>query len=157
MLKPARRGDPGSHLLAMTFGRMGSEHTATQLELTDGSDMEQKIKHLELIQGVVNRLATNSFRMKGWSVVLIAALFAFFAREGDNTFVPIGFVPVLFFWGLDGYFCGRRDCSAPCMTTSAFSMKTKSISQWISVASGEAAMPAETLCLHGQEQPFREH
>ena len=66
--------------------------------------MEKKIKHLEFIQGVVNRLATNSFRMKGWSVVLIAALFAFLAREGDSTVVPIGFVPVLFFWGLDGYF-----------------------------------------------------
>ena len=42
--------------------------------------------------------------MKGWSVVLIAALVAFLAREGDSTVVPIGFVPVLFFWGLDGYF-----------------------------------------------------
>ncbi len=66
--------------------------------------MEKKIKHLELIQGVVNRLATNSFQMKGWSVVLIAALLAFLAREGDNMLVPIGFVPVLCFWGLDGYF-----------------------------------------------------
>lgn len=84
---------------------MGYEHARPRsLELTDGLDMEKKIKHLEFIQGVVNRLATNSFRMKGWSVVLIAALFAFFAREGDNKFVPIGFVPVLFFWGLDGYF-----------------------------------------------------
>lgn len=43
--------------------------------------MEAKLKHLELIQGVVNRLASDSFRMKGWSVVLIAALFALMARE----------------------------------------------------------------------------
>jgi len=66
--------------------------------------MEKKTKHLEFIQGVVSRLATNSFRMKGWSVVLIAALLAFLAREGDSTLVPIGFVPVLCFWTLDGYF-----------------------------------------------------
>ena len=31
--------------------------------------MQQKLKHLEFIQGVINRLATNSFQMKGWSVV----------------------------------------------------------------------------------------
>ena len=34
--------------------------------------MQQKLKHLEFIQGVINRLATNSFLMKGWSVVLVA-------------------------------------------------------------------------------------
>ena len=27
--------------------------------------MDQKLKHLEFIQGVINRLATNSFQMKG--------------------------------------------------------------------------------------------
>lgn len=65
--------------------------------------MERKLKHLELIQGVVNRLAANSFRIKGWSVVLVSALVVLSAREGsESTFIAI--VPVLFFWGLDGYF-----------------------------------------------------
>ena len=66
--------------------------------------MESKIKHLEFIQGVVNRLASDSFRIKGWSVVLVAALFVLLAREGKIDFMYIGLVPVLFFWGLDGYF-----------------------------------------------------
>ena len=66
--------------------------------------MEQKHKHLEFIQGVVNRLATNSFRIKGWSVVLISALFVLLAKEGRIEFAFIGLVPVFFFWGLDGYF-----------------------------------------------------
>ncbi len=35
---------------------------------------EQKHKHLELIQGVINRLSTNPFLLKGWSVVLILAV-----------------------------------------------------------------------------------
>ena len=35
--------------------------------------MDRKIKHLEFIQGVINRLASDSFRMKGWSVVLVSA------------------------------------------------------------------------------------
>ena len=66
--------------------------------------MEAKLKHLELIQGVVNRLASDSFRMKGWSVVLIAALFVLMAREGSFELAPIGFLPVVVFWLLDGYF-----------------------------------------------------
>ena len=36
--------------------------------------MKAKLKHLEFIQGVINRLSTDSFRMKGWAVVLISAL-----------------------------------------------------------------------------------
>ena len=66
--------------------------------------MESKLKHLELIQGVVNRLASDSFRIKGWSVVLVAALFVLLAREGRVGLLFIGLVPTIFFWGLDGYF-----------------------------------------------------
>ena len=66
--------------------------------------MEQKLKHLEFIQGVINRLASDSFRLKGWSVVLVAALLVLLAREGRIDLASIGLAPVLFFWGLDGYF-----------------------------------------------------
>lgn len=66
--------------------------------------MEAKVKHLEFIQGVINRLATDSFRMKGWAVVLVSALLVVLAREGRVDFAYIGFVPTLVFWGLDGYF-----------------------------------------------------
>ena len=66
--------------------------------------MDNKIKHLEFIQGVVNRLASDSFRMKGWCVVLVAALFILPAREGRIEFVAVALVPVIAFWGLDGYF-----------------------------------------------------
>ena len=38
-------------------------------------------KHLELIQGVINRMAGNSFHLKGWSVVLVSALFALAASN----------------------------------------------------------------------------
>ena len=66
--------------------------------------MEAKLKHLEFIQSVVNRLAADSFRMKGWSVALAAALFVLLARGGNPKFAPLALVPVLIFWGLDGYF-----------------------------------------------------
>ena len=66
--------------------------------------MDSKMKHLELIQGVVNRLASNSFRLKGWAVVLISAMLVLLAREGliKHSFICI--LPILVLWGLDGYF-----------------------------------------------------
>ncbi len=66
--------------------------------------MEKKQAHLEMIQGVVNRLSHNSFLLKGWSVVLISALFAL-AASGENTrFICVAYFPVIAFWCLDGYF-----------------------------------------------------
>lgn len=66
--------------------------------------MEAKLKHLEFIQGVINRLAANSFQMKGWSVVLVAAILVLLARESRLDAAFIALAPVLVFWGLDGYF-----------------------------------------------------
>ncbi|MCY4238618.1 MAG: hypothetical protein OXC93_09735 [Rhodospirillaceae bacterium] len=66
--------------------------------------MESKLKHLELIQAVINRLASDSFRMKGWTVVVIAALFVLLARQNAFDAGYIALVPIVAFWGLDGYF-----------------------------------------------------
>ncbi len=66
--------------------------------------MEAKLKHLELIQGVINRMAFNSFMLKGWSVVLVSAVLVLISpQDGDNRAL-IGLLPTLVFWGLDGYF-----------------------------------------------------
>ena len=66
--------------------------------------MENKTKHLEMIQGVINRLSTNSFLLKGWSVVLISALFALSAADANRAFIFLAYIPAIIFWGLDGYF-----------------------------------------------------
>jgi len=66
--------------------------------------MNAKMKHLELIQGVINRLATDSFRMKGWAVILVSALLVLLVRESRIDLAWIGLFPLVFFWGLDGYF-----------------------------------------------------
>lgn len=63
---------------------------------------EAKLKDLELIQGVVNRLATDSFRLKGWAVVLVSAILFLLAREGDTGFAYVGLIPAVVFRGLDG-------------------------------------------------------
>ena len=66
--------------------------------------MDSKHKHLELIQGVINRFSTNSFLLKGWSVVLVSALFALSAPNSRVEFVYLAYIPAIIFWGLDGFF-----------------------------------------------------
>ncbi len=66
--------------------------------------MEAKIKHLELIQGVINRMASNSFLLKGWSVTLISALFALAATDSNSFFIYLAYFPSLSFWLLDAYY-----------------------------------------------------
>lgn len=66
--------------------------------------MDRKLKHLDFIQGVINRLSTNSFLLKGWSVVLISALFALSANNSNVRFIFLAYIPAIAFWGLDGFF-----------------------------------------------------
>ena len=66
--------------------------------------MENKLKHLEMTQGVINRMANNSFLLKGWSVVLVSALFALAAKDSNSDFILLAYFPSVAFWVLDGYF-----------------------------------------------------
>lgn len=67
-----------------------------------------KHKHLEFIQAAVNRMAGNLFLLKGWSVTLIAALFALAAKDSNQLYVLIAFFPLFIFWSLDAYFLSQE-------------------------------------------------
>jgi hypothetical protein len=66
--------------------------------------MEDKRKHLELIQAVITRMAGNSFLLKGWAVTLVSALFALAAKDSSKHYVLLTYIPATMFWILDGYF-----------------------------------------------------
>jgi hypothetical protein len=66
--------------------------------------MESKRSHLEMIQGVINRMAANSFFLKGWSISLVAALFALAQKESNSAYMFLAYFPVIVFWTLDGYY-----------------------------------------------------
>ena len=70
--------------------------------------MESKIAHLEMVQAVVTRMAGNSFLIKGWSVTLVAALFALAAANTNPLFVYLAYFPTFMFWALDAY-CMRQE------------------------------------------------
>lgn len=57
-----------------------------------------------MIQSVINRMANNSFLLKGWCVTIVSGLFAFASKDQDSNFVYIVYFPVIMFWFLDAYF-----------------------------------------------------
>ena len=66
--------------------------------------MEKKLKHLEMLQAVIRRMAVNSFLLKGWNVVLVSAIIALAASESKSQLVYLAYLPATMFWLLDGYF-----------------------------------------------------
>ena len=70
------------------------------------SDKEQVIKHLEIIQSIINRLANNSFLIKSWSMTIISVAILFISKNQNYSHcIILSFlIPILGFWILDGYF-----------------------------------------------------
>lgn len=64
--------------------------------------------HLGMIQGVINRLARNSFMLKGWSVLLVSALLAYAANTSEELVLFVAFLPAISFWVLDGYYLWKE-------------------------------------------------
>ena len=69
------------------------------------NDRDDLPDHLEMIQGVIERHARNSFLLKGWSFTLVAAVFLLAARGQEPALaMAVGLLPALAFWGLDAYY-----------------------------------------------------
>ena len=67
---------------------------------------DNKIHHLEMIEQIIDRMAQNSFRLKGWAVTLITLVGAFAYQCPDKwyTFIALGLMPLIAFWFLDSYY-----------------------------------------------------
>ena len=67
--------------------------------------VEELHKEIDLIQGCINRMANNSFLIKGWLVSIIAVIVALSPEEIDKFIVFITLLIITFsFWYLDGFF-----------------------------------------------------
>ncbi|AKA68115.1 hypothetical protein [Clostridium scatologenes] len=65
---------------------------------------EKKIKHLEMIEADITRMASNSFKLKSWSVTLVTGVFALSIKDNKLVYPFIAYIPVVFFWILDTYY-----------------------------------------------------
>lgn len=66
--------------------------------------IEIKIKHLEFIQGVINRLANNSFLIKGWSITVFLAGLGFFLSQKQLSALLVVIFVIIVFWFLDAFY-----------------------------------------------------
>lgn len=66
--------------------------------------MENKRKHLELIQNIINRMAANSFFLKGWTVTIVSAIFVLAQKDSNGAYLLVAIIPIIAFWSLDGFF-----------------------------------------------------
>jgi hypothetical protein len=71
-------------------------------------------KEIDLIQGIITRMANNSFLLKGWLVSLIAVVLALTNETIVATqlsyFNLILLLPVIVFWYLDAFFLHKETC-----------------------------------------------
>jgi hypothetical protein len=92
--------------------------------------MTDKQKHLEFIQNAITRMAGNSFRLKVWTVLLVSALFAFFASFGETGYVFIMIVPIAAFWILDGFLLSQECLFRSLYTGYGTKMNRKLATPW---------------------------
>jgi len=69
-----------------------------------GNKDYDKVKHLEFIQTTINRMAVNSFIIKGWSVTLISGIIVLSLTKSAINYIYLALLPALIFWGLDAYY-----------------------------------------------------
>ena len=60
--------------------------------------MENKIKHLEMIEHIIERMAKNSFQLKTWTMTLVAAIFALSSKDANKQALVFVFIPTIGFW-----------------------------------------------------------
>ena len=66
--------------------------------------MNETIKHLELIETIVNRMSQASFIIKGWTITLVVALLAVAANTLNSWYGLLALIATCVFWGLDAYY-----------------------------------------------------
>lgn len=67
-------------------------------------EQDDKKKHLEFLQLALNRMASNSFILKGWNITLVVGLFALSLKDLSSSYLYLAILPALAFWGLDAYY-----------------------------------------------------
>lgn len=73
--------------------------------MNESINNDNKLKHLELIQGVIDRMAGNLFYLRGWVITLVAGVLAVLSQI-DGDFLPFLLVILVMIisWIYDGYF-----------------------------------------------------
>jgi hypothetical protein len=89
-------------------GRCCHDWPCRKVQVAAIVEISNKHKHLDYIQGAINRMSGNLFLLKGWTITLIAALFALSAKDSNKAYVLVAYFPAIVFWILDAYFLSQE-------------------------------------------------
>lgn len=78
--------------------------------MNNATTQDDKRKHLEFIQGVINRLSSNTFLFKGWSITIIGAIFTAMLTTNNYDLLWLILGVVLMFWSIDAYYLMLEQC-----------------------------------------------
>lgn len=67
-------------------------------------DSDAVMKHIDIYQSIITRMAGNSADCKKWAVALVSAIFIIVAEKGKIEFSPVAFIPIMLFSFLDAYY-----------------------------------------------------
>lgn len=65
---------------------------------------EYKRQHLDFIQGVINRMASNSFQIKGFTIAVVAILGSLYAANREFFCIFSALIATIFFALMDAYY-----------------------------------------------------
>ena len=109
---------------------------------------EKKMKHLEMIEGVIERMGNNSFQLKGWAVTLVALVGALASQGSDKRFSCWHLSHSLLSGFLTRSICRWNGSIRSSTRTSLRNPKMLLISIWTQEAlSASAMMPSESVFL----------
>lgn len=66
--------------------------------------MENKVKYLDMIMRIIERMEKNEFSLKGWTMTLVVAICALSANDSERKFILIALIPIIIFWLLDSLY-----------------------------------------------------
>lgn len=76
--------------------------------LDNSVPIAERHKEIDLIQSCINRMAQNSFQVKGWTVALLAVVLALLPEKVEDTnkfFLGIVMLAIsIMFWYMDSFF-----------------------------------------------------
>ena len=62
--------------------------------------------HLNILQGIISRMAGNSSNCKTWAVTIVSAVLVLLIDKGKMDYYYISFIPLIMFFVLDAFYLG---------------------------------------------------
>ena len=69
--------------------------------MSDSNFGDEFFHEINIVQNIINRMAQNSFIIKGWTVTLVVIALLV---EGQEIHYSLAYLPCIVFWTLDAYY-----------------------------------------------------